>query len=249
MSAQVTLFDLASNDGKGCWSPYTWKVRLCLNYKQIPYETKFIEYPAVNPTLEQLNIPTNDPSVAHGYKYSIPCARLPDGTYTMDSIAICRRLETFYPPIPTLSPPSLRFDDPITEKITKLVNDFDGPLAPNFMFPCSEILNAESRKYFDQKRSADYGKSLKALLDEDGGEKAWAKAKPAMDGIAELLQKNDRGPFLLGFAPCYADFIIVAFIEFLRRLDERLFERVTKHHQAFEELYEACTFLLDRKRD
>lgn len=75
MADQVIFYDLASRQGKG-WSLNPWKgksrmlfnfcstcwefsaddipARLVLNYKNIPYETEWLEYPDLRPTFEKL---------------------------------------------------------------------------------------------------------------------------------------------------------------------------------------------------
>ena len=57
MAAQTTpeviLYDLACTKNE-CFSPAVWKIRMLLNYKKIPYETVFLEFPDITPTLEGL---------------------------------------------------------------------------------------------------------------------------------------------------------------------------------------------------
>lgn len=50
---EIVLYDLG-NTTNTCFSPAVWRVRLLLNYKRIPYETKFIEFPDIEPTLKAL---------------------------------------------------------------------------------------------------------------------------------------------------------------------------------------------------
>jgi hypothetical protein len=50
---EIVLFDLACTENV-CFSPVVWRIRLMLNYKRIPYLTKFIEFPDIQSTLEDL---------------------------------------------------------------------------------------------------------------------------------------------------------------------------------------------------
>ena len=50
---EVILYDLASTKGV-CFSPSVWRVRMLLNYKNIPYKTVFLEFPDIEPTLKGL---------------------------------------------------------------------------------------------------------------------------------------------------------------------------------------------------
>lgn len=52
-SPEVILYDLACTKNE-CFSPAVWKIRMLLSYKQIPYETVFLEFPDIAPTLEGL---------------------------------------------------------------------------------------------------------------------------------------------------------------------------------------------------
>ena len=51
--AEIVLYDLASTQNV-CFSPIVWRIRLILNYKQIPYRTVFLELPDIEPTLKAL---------------------------------------------------------------------------------------------------------------------------------------------------------------------------------------------------
>ena len=49
----IILYDLACSKNV-CFSPVVWKIRLMFNYKKIPYQTIFLEFPDIAPTLEEL---------------------------------------------------------------------------------------------------------------------------------------------------------------------------------------------------
>lgn len=51
--AQIVLYDLACEKNE-CFSPVAWRIRLMLNYKEIPYKTIFVEFPDIEPTLRNL---------------------------------------------------------------------------------------------------------------------------------------------------------------------------------------------------
>ena len=50
---EIVLYDLACTKNL-CFSPVVWRIRLILNYKQIPYKTVFLEFPDIEPTLKGL---------------------------------------------------------------------------------------------------------------------------------------------------------------------------------------------------
>lgn len=49
----IVLYDLACSKDV-CFSPAVWRVRLTLNYKQIPYRTVFVEFPDIQEKLKEL---------------------------------------------------------------------------------------------------------------------------------------------------------------------------------------------------
>jgi hypothetical protein len=53
LDPEIVLYDLACSKGL-CFSPVVWRIRLLLNYKQIPYKTIFLEFPDIEPTLKAL---------------------------------------------------------------------------------------------------------------------------------------------------------------------------------------------------
>lgn len=48
----IVLFDIDRRDGRACWSPSVWKTRFVLNFKGLDYETRWLEFPDIGPTLE-----------------------------------------------------------------------------------------------------------------------------------------------------------------------------------------------------
>lgn len=51
--SEIVLYDLACTQGI-CFSPTVWRIRIMLNYKQIPYTTIFLEFPEIGPTLKSM---------------------------------------------------------------------------------------------------------------------------------------------------------------------------------------------------
>lgn len=50
---EIVLYDLACTKNV-CFSPVVWRIRMMLNFKQIPYKTIFLEMPDIEPTLKEL---------------------------------------------------------------------------------------------------------------------------------------------------------------------------------------------------
>ncbi|KAM0273615.1 hypothetical protein ACHAQH_008209 [Verticillium albo-atrum] len=239
MPENVVLYDLPSKDnGKGCWSLNPWKTRLALNYKGIPYTTKWIEYPDIEPTLKGLGLAPQPEEIK---PYTIPAVVFPDGKAVMNSRLIIDEMEKRYPDRP------LRVDDPMTEKIQGLTREVIGPimgvLIPNV---ASECLNDASRPYFEETRREMFGMPLDEVRRTKGGDESWEEARPAFAKIAALLRETE-GPFFLGGTVSYADMIFVGALQFIRRTaGEGKFQRALGYEVEVQRLYEACGEWLER---
>ncbi|KAK0124742.1 hypothetical protein ONS96_008624 [Cadophora gregata f. sp. sojae] len=163
-----------------------------------------------------------------------------DGTHIMDSKPIAERLEKDYPI------PSLHLDSPIIQEIYPAVGAIAKPLRAVWLprVPVN-LLNPRSSEYFHRTREEDVGKPLAQFMKEEGGEEAWVEALPAIKSLGELVKK-EGGPYLLGKTPSYADFIIFAFLQFLKVIEDDLYQRLVKVEPVLGELYDVCKPWLER---
>ncbi|GAB1733239.1 hypothetical protein NU195Hw_g8447t1 [Hortaea werneckii] len=117
VDSKLILFDLVRRDGERSWSGNVWKARLFLNYKGIPYQTHWVDYLTLTPTLSSLGCPPNEQG-----RYTVPTVRLPDGSWIMDSLVIARKLNEMYPE------PKLIFDETSLADVTEGSGDYGMPL-------------------------------------------------------------------------------------------------------------------------
>ncbi|KAL5429153.1 hypothetical protein PMIN04_000395 [Paraphaeosphaeria minitans] len=230
--SQVILYDLPSKQGTA-WSLNPWKTRMILNYKSIPYTTQWVEYPDLAHTLSSLGISPN-PSHRNPVPYSSPAIKYHNSTLEMDSWVIAHTLEQLYPT------PSLNIKEPITAQVRDLVTALSSPLRPFVIPKVPTILNPRSASYFLETREVRFGKPLSRVLAEDATRKCWEEAGKAATELGRLLRKDASGPFFLGAKVSYADFIFVAFLKFLGRVDGEVLERVVGLDEGFVRVYEAC---------
>ncbi|KAL9614581.1 MAG: hypothetical protein Q9167_000950 [Letrouitia subvulpina] len=221
--AELVLYDLPS--------------RLALNFKGIDYQTKWLEYPDVAPTISSLGLPPNPEAIP----YTIPTVRLPNGEYMMDSRKIVEKLEQLYP-----SPP-LHLDSPYLSKIEELwpkaIMPLRGVLMPKIP---RALLNEASLDYFYSTREKRFGMPLDQLEKEQGGDSAWEEARPVIEEVGKLL-KAEGGPFILGKTVSYADFMLVSALHMFKRVDQALlYDRMVSIEPAFELLYNASKAWLER---
>ncbi|KAL8747284.1 MAG: hypothetical protein Q9190_000828 [Brigantiaea leucoxantha] len=241
--SEIILFDLASKDPCTSWSPNAWKTRLILNYKSLPYTTHWLEYPDISPTLSSFDIPPNPPGSL--FTYCVPAIYLPDngGSYVMDSKKIAIALEEKYPDRP------LHLDDPSLAKIEELLPALLRHTS-NMTVPktARNLLNDKSLPYFLDSREKIFGIPVSEMEKERGGEEAWAAAREAIRPIGAVVKENG-GPFVLGEGKVsYADFLIVAWLQFFRRMGEGVFERVVEMEPALGRVYEASRGWMKKDR-
>ncbi|KAH6610570.1 hypothetical protein Trco_000590 [Trichoderma cornu-damae] len=237
---EIVLYDLACTKNV-CFSPVVWRIRLLLNYKQIPYRTIFLEMPDIEPTLKELGLAPHHLASGNLREYTVPAIRhVPTNKYIMDSLPIAQFLESTYPdpPVPLTS----ELGDEIVLKSRSLV----GPLIQkSLMLREVGILSPRSGEYFRRTREHRLGHRLEDLL--DGEEELWNAADDGRRVIGELMRASKAdGPFLLGARPSYADFFIAASLQSARVIDEGVFRRTIKY-PGYKEMYEACLPYMERK--
>jgi glutathione S-transferase len=161
----------------------------------------------------------------------------------MESRAIAAALEQAFP-----SPP-LHLDSPILPKVETLMPKIMPALSPIYApRVLRDILNDRSIYYFKKTREEKFGMPLDEFEKSDkGGEKAWENAEPHLSELAKVLKENG-GPFFMGETVSYADFIVVGFFQFLKRIsyDDDIVGRALQIDPSFLVLYEACPQWLKR---
>ncbi|EME38692.1 hypothetical protein DOTSEDRAFT_75443 [Dothistroma septosporum NZE10] len=238
VEGKVILYDCPSRFGTGtCWSPNTWKTRLLLNFKGIPYETKWIHGP-FDGAAAPLGIEPHDPTVDAIAPYTIPFVTLSDGRHLMDSKKIAAALEAAYPP-PDY--PSAHLEDPVVARAEQArlssMKHLQAILVPRMPREC---LSSSDIEFHRSARKKTYGMPLEEYEAKFGGEQAWEKARPGLQSLVEILEDDPNGPFCLGNTPSYADFYIVGMLEFSRCVGGGNLERFFEFDGVFQTLYEAC---------
>lgn len=172
----------------------------------------------------------------------------------MDSKSIAHALEEEFPQ------PSLHLDSPILPQVEQVLLRAFQALAPDFLPEVPKrLLNPPSAEYFARTRAVRFGESLEEVQKNKGGQAAWDAAEPHLLQLAALL-KEAGGPFFMGDTGAekkdlpremltdpevsYADFYIVGFLQFAKRLGK--LERAFSYDSAFRNLYEASAKWLER---
>lgn len=158
----------------------------------------------------------------------------------MDSRKIATEIERRYPSRP------LQLDSPVLKQVEELIPQLREPMAAIFMPKVPNgLLNPPSAEYFERTRAERFGKALSELERDSGGEPAWARFAPPLKELAGIL-KAEGGPFVLGKEISYADFVIVSFLHFAKRIGEDIYDRIAAMEPPLRILYEASKSWLKR---
>ncbi|KAF4434692.1 glutathione S-transferase [Fusarium acutatum] len=238
---EIILYDLACIK-KTCFSPVVWKIRLMLNYKDIPYKTIFLEFPDIEPKLKELGLEAHDSSSSSA-RYTVPTIHhVPTGKYIMDSPAIAEFLESTYPD------PPLPLSSELGREIETKARGAVGPAFRISVTPRENlILSPRAQEYFRAKNEARVGCKLEDLMDPEKEEETWQAVADKMSELSDLMLTNkDKGPFLLGEKPSYTDLFIAASLQSARTIDEEIFQRCAAY-PGFKAIYEACIPWMEKK--
>ncbi|QRV89851.1 glutathione S-transferase [Ceratobasidium sp. AG-Ba] len=223
----IIFYDLASSNNTP-WSPNTYKTRLSLIYKQLPFRVEYISYPDIEPTFKKLGVPQGN--AVGNFKYTVPAIADPSSepggkpTYVADSWTIALYLERTYPPpkYPALFP-----NHSIT--LQRLTTIFIGRTVHNqisdvtiALVGLERILDDRGHEYFIRTREADYEKPLSDVLKE--ADETWTTdIRKSWSLLAETLDMagpmDEVGLYMMGKQMSYVDFVIAGIMLWLRRSD------------------------------
>jgi len=215
----IVFYDIPADSIEGkAWSPNTWKTRFALNFKGVPYQTEWIEYPDIADKWKSLGIPHSSYKADGSPHYTCPAIVDPStGAKVSNSIQIAVYLDQQYPNEAKLFPPG-------THALQHAFFDtFEASLVPLFQFglPATfKRLNVASQQYFRETREKRLGKKMEEATPV-GEERAkeWAKVQAAFDAANKWYQKGEAdGPYLLGKKPGFADFVVASWAFWLKKV-------------------------------
>jgi len=221
----IVFYDIYSALHPRAWSPNTWKARLALNYKGVPYKTVWLSYPDIEPTLRELGAqPTGTKPRSSDPYYTLPIILVPNAngeapTIISDSLAITEYLEEKYP------------EKPIFPKLGKAMEYAFAKYFETNIYSCiGPVLRLSTWKVLDE-RGQEYwrttrekwaeGKKLEEFSPEgevrDGH---WKVIQGVFTDVATILAKNgDNVDFAAGGEqPTRADFVMVAVLIWLKTI-------------------------------
>ncbi|KAG8731893.1 hypothetical protein FRC12_019518 [Ceratobasidium sp. 428] len=221
----IVFYDLAS-DNNTPWSPNTYKTRLALIYKGLPFRVEYISYPDIEPTFKKLGVPKGNPRGK--FKYTVPAIADPSPepggkpTYVADSWDIALYLERTYPPpmYPTIFPHhSVALQRAMVSHLASTVHNHLCDIAIP-LIGLEHVLDEKGHTHFVKTREVMFGKPLDEVLKE--ADTTWmTDVRNSWSNLGEMLDLNGPmegvGPFVMGKNMSYSDFIIAGLMLWLRR--------------------------------
>ncbi|KAH7919228.1 hypothetical protein BV22DRAFT_1051189 [Leucogyrophana mollusca] len=209
----IILYDIPSKLPGNYWTPNPAKSRFSLNFKGLPFETKWIEYPDIAGVLQAIGA---KPSLMSdgSQVYTVPVIQDPNtGAVITDSFAIAEYLDRTYPEKPLFP-----------HGTSTLIHVFDRAfLAAGrdskllVLVRMAEILNPVSEEYFKRTREEGYGMKWEDFSPEGPKRDAdWESLKAAHNAMNGWYEKG--GKWIMGEAFSYADIIVACEILWYKRV-------------------------------
>ncbi|KDQ17829.1 hypothetical protein BOTBODRAFT_185266 [Botryobasidium botryosum FD-172 SS1] len=226
------------------WSPSTWKTRLTLNYKRLPYKTIYLSLPEIAPTLQGLGLePPERKTGPFAFTLPVIIDPTPSGPKVVrDSAEIARYLDATYPdPERTLFPSGSHalqayFDRTLNARLLPLCVSLIVPLVPS-------ILDEKGAEYYNRTRAELLGKPLSEVRPKGADlDKAWESFKAELDVVVAALQNNDverggpGGSYLMGNKFSFVDCVMVGLFIWMNKVkpeaDGNAWERIKGWHNG-----------------
>jgi len=182
--------------------------RYSLNYKGLPYNTVWIEYPDVESTLRTAGVPSTAIKSDGMPMYTLPAIVDPNtGVAIAESFLIAQYLDKTYTDKPILIPKGTKMlQGAFIAAVMKNIY-------PLFQFTalkiCENLLNPRSEAYFREARKNDLfcGMSIdEAYPKGERFAKEWEKVKTCMGKIAKWM--DEESMFVMGNIVSFADFVL-----------------------------------------
>jgi len=208
----IILYDIPSLLPGKAWSPNTWKARVVLNYKGIPYRTEWVEFPDIEPLSKKLGIEPTDHKPDGSPRYTLPVIHDPStGVYIADSTAIAEYLEKTYPDTPSVFPnETIGFQKAFAAAFETSLDAVWSLIIPATYFK----INPASVECFRRTAEIIFGQTLEDLLPTGNARtEGWAKFEKALASVYSYLAMTDeKGPYLLGDTISWSDLVLFSFV-------------------------------------
>ncbi|KAJ3107355.1 hypothetical protein HDU97_004237 [Phlyctochytrium planicorne] len=226
--------EVASYDGILA-TPNTWKIRLALLRKRIPFETVVMNVLEISTILtERFRAQNKDPN----FKATAPTIELEDGTLLCDSFKIALYLEEAYPDAPSLFDHGTGMEVKergtlaLGKRFARLMDTGMGASDPQWnvwfdvIFPqlYASYQPGPARDYLSSDARLGGPGSFQAHMDRPQKEDLVSRNNKAIGPLVTLLK--EQGDFLQGSEPGFADFVIFGRYAMVRNHDVAIAKEV-----------------------
>lgn len=218
---------------QNCCSPNPWKSRLALNFKGLPYSTRWVSMPDITKVRGGLGVPPTRKFADGSDFYTLPVLEDPTtGSLVGDSFDIAVYLQKTYPGAGgDLFPPQTldyEFNRDIMIPLTERREGFPEYARFNVMvdaaftthvqlgvqnFPFEPATTEATRAEFVRRAGVSSWEDF-ALVGE-AREKVKASFHDMLGELGELFKRDASGPFLLGKRASYADLMVGAWLRMM----------------------------------
>lgn len=229
------------------WSPNTFKVRLLLNAKGIPYTEQYISYPDIAPLSKSYGV---EPTDKEDSTYTLPAiyhpetlrTLVPGGQIMPESITIARHLDTLYPStriqaFPHPKPQSEALWQEAENHLNGIISTKRGK-GYRLLHPrIPSILDPRGADYFILTRTRDHPDHLSPLQWGSANmEDDWSTIRPFVLAYLEFHDSTrsnavssglgQDGPFLWGDNPTMGDIYLASLLVWFRSASDPFLDRL-----------------------
>ncbi len=211
------LFELCGADPQIVFSPYCWRVRLALAYKELDFVSRPIRF-------------SDKALISFSNQHLVPVLR--DGEQVInDSLAILQYLDTTYAQASAVG-------DHLAYSRLRVLDSLFAPmrmgLFKHLILRIYAAIADEDRAYFRESRERSLGTTLEAFADEAGGRAQFCQA------LAPLSAVLGKQPYLDGEQPGAADFLLGGLFFWSWCLGSAPWSEDTAASAWFQRLLERC---------
>ncbi|KAH6912639.1 hypothetical protein BKA70DRAFT_1264440 [Coprinopsis sp. MPI-PUGE-AT-0042] len=217
----ITFYDIECPAPLRTGSPNTWKTRLSLNYKGIPYKTEWVDFPDMRALYDKIGAKPHI-GLSGAPNYSLPLIKDDSkGVAIGESFAIAKYLDDTYPDTPKLIPNP---ENGGFEKQAALVREIEGGLFPALTLILRQtidcgVLTPRGREYFAVARApllAFVGIKVNSVeevqLSAEEREAQWGKVHEFFDAMSAKLGGEGKHSWFLEDTISFADFALAGLI-------------------------------------
>ncbi|KAA1467421.1 hypothetical protein DENSPDRAFT_832462 [Dentipellis sp. KUC8613] len=218
MSKPILFYDIPDKAWSGqSWSPNTWRTKICLNIKGLPFKTVYVEYPDIARVCKEIGAEPTDTRDGEPL-YTLPVIQDPNtGAVISDSYNIAQYLDEKYPTTPQLIPPG-------TEAFQRMFvsvygQKTRGPIYKLIVVPVCNQLPPRSAQYFRETRTKALQMSLEDFAPKPGQEteEMWKALRTVYSQVHSWLSANGEDKlYFMGDKPVWADAVLLSALLWLR---------------------------------